>query len=66
MLQGSYDIEREMKKLDDMSYTIENNMTEMVSGITQINNAMLEINRESQTNRDSMDVLAREVGKFKV
>ena len=66
MLQGSYNIESEMKKLDEMSYTIEHNMIEMASGITQINNAMIEITKVSETNRDSMDVLSQTVEKFKV
>ncbi len=41
-------------------------MNEMASGAVQINNAVQEVNEITQKNKQSIESLAREVGKFKV
>jgi methyl-accepting chemotaxis protein B len=41
-------------------------MNEMASGAIQINNAVQEVNTMTQKNRQSIERLAKEVGKFKV
>ena len=39
---------------------------EMSAGVQQINNAVQEVNELAQKNKDSIEGLAEEVGKFKV
>ena len=41
-------------------------MNEMAAGVQQINNAVQEVNDLARKNKDSIEGLAEEVGKFKV
>ena len=41
-------------------------MNEMSAGVQQINNAVQEVNELARKNKDSIEGLAEEVGKFKV
>ena len=41
-------------------------MNEMASGAVQISNAVQEVNTISQKNKESIENLSKEVGKFKV
>jgi methyl-accepting chemotaxis protein len=41
-------------------------MNEMASGADQINDAVTQVNTISGKNKESIDVLVREVSKFKV
>ncbi len=66
MLKGGEGVAEEMNKLDNLTRTITDSMNEMASGAVQINNAVQEVNEITQKNKQSIESLAREVGKFKV
>ena len=66
MLKGGEGAAQEMHTLDDLTRTITDSMNEMASGAIQINNAVQEVNAMTQKNRQSIEKLAAEVGKFKV
>ena len=66
MLKGGEGVAEEMYKLDNLTRTITDSMTEMVSGTVQINKAIQEVNAITQKNRQSIESLTREVAKFKV
>ena len=66
MLKGGEGAAHEMHTLDELTHIITNSMNEMASGAIQINNAVQEINAMTQKNRESIEKLANEVGKFKV
>ena len=55
-----------MRKLDDLTRVITESMNEMASGAVQINNAVQDVNALTQKNKQSIENLAEEVGKFKV
>ena len=66
MLKGGEGVAQEMRKLDDLTRIITDSMNEMASGAVQINNAVQEVNEITQKNKQSIEALAQEVGKFKV
>ena len=66
MLKGGEGAAQEMRTLDELTRTITDSMNEMASGAIQINNAVQEVNAMTQKNRQSIEKLAAEVGKFKI
>ncbi len=66
MLRGGENVAQEMQKLDELTRVITDSMNEMVSGAVQISNAVQEVNAISQKNKESIENLSKEVGKFKV
>ena len=66
MLKGGERIAEEMSKLDKLAHSITMSMNEMASGAVQINNAVQEVNEITQKNKQSIQNLADEVGKFKI
>jgi methyl-accepting chemotaxis protein len=66
MLEGSKQVIRESKNLELTTQEIANGMNEMASGAEEINTAVTRVNAVSGENKESIDVLVREVAKFKV
>ena len=66
MLSGSGEVAQEMNKLDGLTQVITNSMDEMSAGAIQINNAVVEVNDLVQKNKESIDRLVDEIGKFNV
>jgi methyl-accepting chemotaxis protein len=66
MLEGSRQVIQESKNLELATQEITNGMNEMASGADQINVAVSRINTISGENKENIDVLVREVAKFKV
>ena len=66
MLRGSEGVAGEMEKLDGLTRVITDSMNEMAAGATQISNAVQEVQEIAQKNKQSIDGLAREVGRFKL
>ncbi len=66
MLKGGEGAAHEMHTLDELTRIITDSMNEMASGAVQINNAVQEVNAMTQKNRESIEKLASEVGKFKI
>ena len=64
MVSGGEGVAEEMRKLDDLTRIITESMNEMASGAVQINNAVQEVNEITQKNKQSIQNLAEEVGKF--
>jgi methyl-accepting chemotaxis protein len=66
MQEGSRQVIQESQNLELATQEITNGMNEMASGADQINVAVTRVNEISGENKDSIDVLVREVAKFKV
>jgi methyl-accepting chemotaxis protein len=66
MREGSKQVIEESKSLELATQEISNGMNEMASGADQINVAVTRVNDISGENKESIDVLVREVSKFKV
>jgi methyl-accepting chemotaxis protein len=66
MLEGSKQVILESKNLEMATQEISNGMNEMAAGADQINAAVTRVNAISGENKESIDVLVREVSKFKV
>jgi methyl-accepting chemotaxis protein len=66
MLEGSKEIITEGKNLELATQEITNGMTEMAIGADEINVAVNRVNTISVENKDSIDILVREVSRFKV
>jgi len=66
MLRGSEGVATEMEKLDGLTRVITDSMNEMAAGATQISNAVQEVAEITQKNKQSIDGLVKEVGRFKV
>jgi methyl-accepting chemotaxis protein len=66
MLEGSKQVIQESKNLELTTQEITNGMNEMATGADQINVAVSRVNVISGENKESIDVLVREVAKFKV
>ena len=66
MLIGGKGVAKEMQKLDSLTAVIKDSMNEMSAGVSQINNAVNEVNELAMKNKQSIEGLAGEVGKFKV
>ncbi|MDR2072032.1 MAG: methyl-accepting chemotaxis protein [Spirochaetaceae bacterium] len=66
MLEGSKQVIQESKNLELATQEIANGMNEMATGADQINVAVTRVNAISGENKENIDVLVREVAKFKV
>ena len=66
MLVGGKGVADEMRKLDQLTAVIKDSMNEMAAGVQQINRAVQEVNSLARKNKDSIEGMAEEVGKFKV
>jgi methyl-accepting chemotaxis protein len=66
MLEGSRQVIQESKNLELTTQEITNGMNEMATGADQINVAVTRVNDISGENKEGIDVLVREVAKFKV
>jgi methyl-accepting chemotaxis protein len=66
MLEGSKEVIHESKNLEMMTQEISNGMNEMAAGADQINVAVDRVNTISSHNKDNIDILVKEVSKFKV
>ena len=66
MLNGAKEVIAESKNLERATQEITGGMNEMSSGADQINVAVNQVNDLCGKNRESIDMLVREVSKFKV
>jgi methyl-accepting chemotaxis protein len=66
MLEGSKEVIHESKNLEIVTEEITRGINEMASGAEHINSAINRVNELSRQNRDNIDVLVREMSKFKV
>jgi methyl-accepting chemotaxis protein len=66
MLDGSKQVIQESRNLELATQEITNGMNEMASGADQINVAVTRVNTISGDNKENINVLVREVSKFKV
>lgn len=65
MLRGGEQVAQEMRKLDDLTRVVSERMNEMATGAVQINNAIQEVNEMTRHNKQAVENLNTEVGKFK-
>jgi methyl-accepting chemotaxis protein len=66
MLEGSKEVIHESKNLGAVTQEIANGMNEMASGADQINSAVTRVNTISGENKENIDILVKEVSRFKV
>jgi methyl-accepting chemotaxis protein len=66
MLEGSQQVIQESKNLELVTQEITNGMNEMATGADQNNIAVNRVNTNSGDNKDNIDILVREVSRFKV
>jgi methyl-accepting chemotaxis protein len=66
MLEGSGQVIQESKNLEAATQEITRGMNEMAAGADQINATMNRVNTISGENKESIDILVKEVSKFKV
>jgi len=66
MLSGSREVIRESKNLEIISSEVNSSMNEMSSGVQHITTAINKVNDMSKQNKDSIEALMAEVGRFKV
>jgi methyl-accepting chemotaxis protein len=66
MLDGSKGAITEGRNLEMATAEITNGMNEMASGADQINVAVHRVNEISGQNKDNIDILVKEVSRFKV
>jgi methyl-accepting chemotaxis protein len=66
MLEGAKEVIQESKKKKKATQEITSGMNEMASGADQINVAVNHVNEISGKNREGIDILLREVSRFKV
>ncbi|MGP1458428.1 MAG: methyl-accepting chemotaxis protein [Treponema sp.] len=66
MLAGGKEVAGEMQKLDSLTGAIKRNMDAMSGEVTHINNAVREVSAITAKNKESIETLAEEVGKFRV
>ncbi|MDR0569262.1 MAG: methyl-accepting chemotaxis protein [Spirochaetaceae bacterium] len=66
MLEGSKEVIQESKNLEQVTQEIAGGINEMASGAEQINAAVHRVNDLSSRNRENIDILVREVARFKV
>jgi methyl-accepting chemotaxis protein len=66
MLEGSNEVIQESKNLESVTQEITNGMNEMATGADQINTAVNRVNEISGVNRENINVLVKEVSRFKV
>ena len=66
MLGGAKEVIDESKNLERVTQEITAGMNEMATGAEQINVAVHHVNEISIKNREGIELLMREVGKFKI
>jgi methyl-accepting chemotaxis protein len=66
MLEGSKEVIKEGGNLEKATEEITGGMNEMAAGADQINIAINQVNDLSTKNRENIDILVREVSRFKV
>jgi len=66
MLEGAKEVIQESNNLEKATQEIASGMNEMASGADQINVAVNHVNEISAKNREGIDILTKEVEKFKV
>jgi methyl-accepting chemotaxis protein len=66
MLEGSKQVIQESRNLEIATQEITNGMNEMATGAEQINVAVSRVNEISGQNKENIDVLVKEVSKFRV
>jgi methyl-accepting chemotaxis protein len=66
MLESSRQVITEGKNLETATVEIAGGMNEMAAGADQINGAVGEVNTMSSRNRDNIDILVKEVSRFKI
>ena len=66
MLDGSKEVIKEGNNLEKMTQEITGGMNEMAAGADQINVAVIKVNELSGKTRENIDLLVREVSRFKV
>jgi methyl-accepting chemotaxis protein len=66
MLEGSKEVIQESKNLEVVTQEITNGMNEMATGADQINVAVNRVNTISGENKNNIEILVKEVSKFKV
>jgi methyl-accepting chemotaxis protein len=66
MLEGSNEVIQESKNLESVTQEITNGMNEMATGADEINTAVNRVNEISGVNRENINVLVKEVSRFKV
>jgi methyl-accepting chemotaxis protein len=66
MLEGSKEVIQEGKNLENVTQEITNGMNEMATGADQINIAVSQVNTISGDNKSNIDILVKEVSRFKV
>lgn len=66
MLQGSKEVIHESRNLEIITQEINNGMNEMAAGAEQINEAVSRVNYITGQNKENIDILIREVSRFKV
>jgi methyl-accepting chemotaxis protein len=66
MLEGSKEVIQEGKNLEITTQEITNGMNEMATGADQINIAVNQVNDISGKNKENIDILVKEVSRFKV
>jgi methyl-accepting chemotaxis protein len=66
MLEGSKEVIQESKNLEKVTQEITGGMKEMATGAEQINIAVNRVNELTGQNRDNIDILVREVSRFKI
>ncbi|GHV94466.1 methyl-accepting chemotaxis protein [Spirochaetia bacterium] len=66
MLEGSKEVIQESKTLEMVTQEISGGMNEMATGADQINTAVSDVNSISGRNKENIDILLKEVSRFKV
>jgi methyl-accepting chemotaxis protein len=66
MLEGSKEVIQEGKNLEMTTQEITNGMNEMATGADQINIAVNQVNEISGKNKENIDILVKEVSRFKI
>jgi methyl-accepting chemotaxis protein len=66
MLEGSTEVIHESRNLEIATQEISGGMNEMAAGADQINVAVNQVNEISGKNKENIDLLIREVSRFKV
>jgi methyl-accepting chemotaxis protein len=66
MREGSRQVIQESRNLEMLTQEISNGMNEMATGADEINIAVTRVNTISDENKESINVLVREVSRFKV
>ncbi|MGP1438263.1 MAG: methyl-accepting chemotaxis protein [Treponema sp.] len=66
MLEGGETVANEMQKLDGLTRVINDSMNEMAQGALQITDAVQEVKKITEDNKNNIDNLVGEVVKFKI